>query len=79
MPRLSKEKSPYEDYKGLIFQRRDAEGKTWSQLADSVGMSRTALMRRIEKPETMTLDLMRRINRVLAIPADKARAALPMW
>lgn len=79
MPRLKKERSPYEAWVGMVLVRKKAEDKTFDELAAAVGLSRQALCRRLAKPETVTLELFRKINRALAIPAEDARKALPMW
>lgn len=79
MPRLRKEKSPYEGYVGLVMARRQADGRSWEELAAALGMSPTTLRSYIKKPEQMRLGTLRRLNRLLAIPAEDARAALPMW
>lgn len=79
MPRLRKERSPYEGYVGLVMARRQADGRSWEELAAILHLSPTTLRSYIKNPEQMRLGTLRRLNRLLAIPAEDARAALPMW
>ena len=79
MPRLRKERSPYEGYVGLVMARRMADGRSWEDLAAILHISPTTLRSYVRNPEQMQLGTLRRLNRLLAIPAEDARAALPMW
>ena len=79
MPRLRKERSPDEGYVGLVMARRMADGRSWEELAAILHISPTTLRSYIKNPEQMRLGTLRRLNRLLAIQAEDARAALPMW
>lgn len=79
MPRLKTNRSPYEGYIGLVLARRRADGMTLEDLASACGVSPQTLRRRLAEPETISLGLVRKINRALGILAEDARAALPMW
>jgi hypothetical protein len=56
-----------------------ADGRSWEELAAILHMSPTTLRSYVRNPEQMRLGTLRRLNRLLAIPAEDARAALPMW
>ena len=75
----SKREVPFEGYVGLVMARRMADGRSWEDLAAIMHMSPTTLRSYIKNPEQMRLGTLRRLNRLLAIPAEDARAALPMW
>lgn len=79
MPRLRAERDAFARYRGLIFQCMWTLEIGVGELADRMGVSRQTMAKYISNPGRMGYDFMRRLHRVLNIPAEDARAALPMW
>ena len=50
MPRLRKERSPYEGYVGLVMARRMADGRSWEELAAILHISPTTLRSYVRNP-----------------------------
>ena len=61
------------------YRRGRINDEMKKELAAILHLSPTTLRSYIKNPEQMRLGTLRRLNRLLAIPADDARSALPMW
>ena len=76
MPKLKKAYDPWERYRGAVVGRMIALDIGFSDLAVQLGVSRPTAYRYVKDPGVMSLDTMRRLNRVLDITAEAARDAL---
>lgn len=79
MPRLRTEQDAFYKYRCLVLGTASANGISKCELGGKVGVCPKTLNSYLENPGKMPLDIMRRINRILGISAEDARAALPMW
>lgn len=78
MPRtkLDRVRDPYEKYRALILGRMAVLDYGFDELAARLGVSPPTARRYVREPGSMTMDSMRRMNRVLDITAEVAREAL---
>ena len=79
MPRLRQERSPYEGYTGMILGRMKGQGITIIDMAARLGVTPNTMSRYIKEPGGMRLDTIRKLHRILGIPAEEARDRIPMW
>ncbi len=78
MPKLKKQYDPYEGYRGAVLGRMIVLEYGTEDLAAKMGVSPPTARRYIREPGTMSMDTMRRLNRILDIEAEQARGLLPM-
>ena len=78
MAKLKRPYDPYEKYKVLVHGKMDVLGLSCTMLAEKMDSSRNTMSKYLREPEQMSLGMLRRLNRILEIPAEEARAALPM-
>lgn len=79
MPRTKLDRpavSCWERYRGVLMSRMVEYGLDISDMARRLNISPPTMRKYIRDPGTMTLDTMRRLNRILDIQADAAREAL---
>lgn len=79
MPRLRTEKDVYFRYRALVLGMAKANNMTKQELCGKIGVCPKTLNGYLSNPGKMPLDCMRKINRILGISAEEARAVLPMW
>jgi len=79
MPRLKTKTDVWEDVRGLILQRMEACGYDRTELAARMDCSRQTVSNYLAYPGQMRLDWLRKLCRVLGIPAEKLRQRLPVW
>lgn len=78
MPRtkLDRIKDPHEKYRALILGRMAILDYGYEELAARLGVSPPTARRYVREPGTMSMDSMRKMNRVLDVSAEDARANL---
>lgn len=78
MPRtkLDRVRDPYEKYRSMILGRMAVLDYGYEELAARLGVSPPTARRYVREPGTMTMDSMRKMNRVLDVSAEDARANL---
>lgn len=76
MPKIKKAYDPWERYRGAVLGRMVALDYGTEELAVRMGISPPTVRRYIREPGTMQMDTMRKLNRVLDIEAEQARAYL---
>lgn len=78
MPRtkLDKVRDPHERYRGLILGRMRTLGINNEELARKMNKSTPTIRSYIKDPGQMKLSTLARLNRILDIDAEAARAAL---
>lgn len=79
MPRTKLDRhavSCWERYLGVLMSRMVEYGEDSASMARRLNISPPTMRKYIRDPGTMTLDTMRRLNRILDIPADAAREAI---
>ena len=67
---------PWEKYRGVILSRMVEYGLDMAEMAARMGVSCPTFSKWISDPGTMSMDTMRKLNRVLDITAEAAREAL---
>ncbi len=78
MPPLKESKGPYDSYMQLVYGRMAVLGYDLAEMGERMNCCYQTVSKRFKEPEQMTLGWIRKLNRVLRIPAEEARAALPM-
>lgn len=78
MPRtkLDRVRDPYEKYRAMILGRMAILDYGYEELAARLGVSPPTARRYVREPGSMTMDSMRKMNRVLDVSAEDARANL---
>jgi hypothetical protein len=78
MPKLKKQFDPWERYRGALLGRMFILGYGFAELASRMDVSVPTARKYVMNPGTMSLDDMRKANRILDIEAEEARGLLPM-
>ena len=76
MPKARKPYDPWERYRGAVVGRMLVMEIGLPELAASMGLSLPTVRKYVKDPGAMTLDQMRKLNRVLDITAETARELL---
>ena len=78
MPKLKRAFDPWDKYLMLVFGKMQILGYDRAELGRRMGCTYQTVSTKLKDPDKMSMAWVRKLNRVLGITADEARASLPM-